>query len=59
VAFATTDSMSSVGDTRFDAISSWPYAYIREPASSTDICPTEALRDPPKSNWGSIAWNSQ
>src|SRR4051812_27103758 len=59
VAFATTDNMSSVGAARFDAINSWPYAYIREPASSTDICPTDALREPPKSNCGSMAWNSQ
>src|SRR3954466_11536764 len=54
--------MSSVGAARFEAINSWPYAYIREPASSTDICPAcpiSALRALPKSNCGSMAWNSQ
>lgn len=55
VALATTDNMSSVGSARLAAINCWPYSYIREPASASESCDNAALREPPKSNCGSIA----
>ena len=41
--------MSSEGWARFAAINSWPYVYIRVPASSGVTLPTDAFREPPKS----------